>query len=178
MIYSKYIISFAHTFFYCLTNDFREVAIINTAEDKKLNPEELLRSGQAISISPQGYSMYPLIYPGRDRVVIEPIADEYRLKRGDVVLFRGKGNVLELHRIAKKVNDVYYIVGDNQKEMEGPIEEAAICGIVTEITRKGKKIDTANGWYKFVTGIWLFLRPIRPAISKTIHFFKTIGKKH
>ena len=28
------------------------------------NPEEVLRSGRPIEISPRGYSMYPLLVPG------------------------------------------------------------------------------------------------------------------
>lgn len=155
---------------------------------EKLNPEAVLRRGQAIQMSPQGYSMYPLLIPGRDTVVIEPInaaeegvkntRDKQYPKRGDIVLFRREGSILVLHRIISVKESGYYLVGDNQTEIEGPIKAEQICGIVSTIVRKGKEIDVKNGSYRFFCGVWLFLRPIRPAISKTIHFFKTIGRKH
>lgn len=37
------------------------------------NIEQLLRDGNTIKLKPQGYSMYPLFYPGRDEAIIEPV---------------------------------------------------------------------------------------------------------
>ena len=146
---------------------------------EKLNPEELLRSGQSISMSPKGYSMYPLIMPNRDMVTIEPVNEDgvtagngKQIGRGDIVLFRRSNSILVLHRIIRKNRDGYYLVGDNQTEIEGPVSKDAVCGIVTQIIRNGKKLDVNNKGYRIRYGIWLWLRPLRPVISKTVHFFR------
>lgn len=146
------------------------------AEKEKKNPEALLRSGKTIEMSPHGWSMYPLIVPGRDRVILEPVKGR-KLKRLDIVLFRREGSILVIHRIARcrrtaKGKNVYYIVGDNQKELEGPVKEENICGVVTGIVRKGRRISVNNLLYKASVSIWMTLRPVRPIISKSVSRIK------
>lgn len=75
--------------------------------EAKISPEELLAEGRTIQIKPQGYSMYPLFVPGRDSAVIAPPEKSgrqganLRYRRGDVVLYRGEGQKLILHRICR-----------------------------------------------------------------------------
>lgn len=135
----------------------------------KLNPETLLREGRAVSISPRGYSMYPLLVPGRDKVLIVPCGQRTP-KNHDIVLFRRPGSILVLHRIVRiRKNSgserFFYLTGDNQKEVEGPVKESQICGTVVQINRNGKKIKASNPLYRFLVFIWVLLRPLRPAIS-------------
>ena len=81
--------------------------------------EKLLEQGKRLRIKPRGYSMYPLIVPGRDEVFVERVSSE-SLRRGDVVLYRRRDeNILVLHRIWKREGDAFFLVGDNQKEIEG-----------------------------------------------------------
>ena len=68
---------------------------------QRRNIEELLDSGNAVQIKPQGYSMYPLIVPGRDEAVIRK-ENPAGLKRGDVVLYRRDRSILVIHRICRK----------------------------------------------------------------------------
>lgn len=135
---------------------------------ERINLEEILESGQSIQIKPQGYSMYPLIVQGRDEVVISPVEDVRLLKKGDVVLYRRDGSILVLHRICRHDSTGFYMVGDNQKEIEGPLRDDQIKGILTAIIRRGRYIRTSNPLYRFLFGIWLFLRPVRPAIARTV----------
>ena len=131
--------------------------------------EKLLQDGNTIQIKPQGYSMYPVLVPGRDEAVIEPIGDR-KLRRGDVVLYRRDpqvtGGILVLHRLWKCKQDGYYMVGDNQKEIEGPLRAGQIKGIMVGLVRKGKYISAKNVFYCIATRGWLLLRPVRPGISK------------
>ncbi len=147
----------------------------------RMDIEKILQDGKSICIKPQGYSMYPVFVPGRDEAVIEPVEVE-KLKRGDVVLYRrGKewgAEILVMHRIWKVKAEGIYLVGDNQKEIEGPLSSEQIRGIMTGMNRKGKYISAKNPWYCFCTTIWLWLRPLRPAISKTIAFVKRLLKKY
>lgn len=148
---------------------------MNSLKNTSADIEKLLMEGRAIQIKPEGYSMYPLFVPGRDEAVIEPISGR-RLKRGDVVLYRRKNSILVLHRIYKCDGDNFYMVGDNQKETEGPLNRECMRGILTGVVRKGKYFPVSDPLYKILSGLWLFLRPARPmisvAIAKAKRFFR------
>lgn len=149
-------------------------------ESNRQDIEQLLAQGNSIQIKPQGYSMYPVLVPGRDEAVIEPIADA-KLKRGDVVLYRrvaeDSGRILVLHRIWKVKSEGIYLVGDNQKEIEGPLMRSQMKGIMAGMYRKGKYISVQNPWYRILTYGWLLLRPVRPYISGLVARIKRALKK-
>ena len=127
--------------------------------------EQLLASGTTIKIKPQGYSMYPLFVPGRDEACIE-CTDFSSLKRGDVILYRRDKSILVLHRIWKITGNSFYMVGDNQTEIEGPLRADQVRGKLTGFVRNGKFVDVKNPIYRFLSGLWLFLRPMRPCAWK------------
>lgn len=141
----------------------------------KKDIEKLLAEGNIIQIKPIGYSMYPLFIPDRDEAVIAPVNDR-KLKRGDVVLYRRENSILVLHRIWKKAGSNFYMVGDNQKEIEGPLKQEQIKGILVEVIRNGRHFSVKNIGYRFGAAIWLLLRPIRPYISKKIAGVKAFRK--
>ncbi len=143
----------------------------------KIDIEAVLKEGKAIQVKPQGYSMYPLFVPGRDEAVIRPVAGKQELralKRGDVVLYRRKRGILVLHRIWKTDGKRFYMVGDNQSEIEGPLEASQIKGKLEVIIRKGHYIETTDLLYRFLTGVWLWLRPARPMLSQIAHRIKVL----
>ena len=135
--------------------------------ENKISPEALLTEGKSIQIKPQGYSMYPLIVPGRDSVVIAPATAAF-YRRGDVVLFRSTDKKLTLHRVLRRKKNAYYMVGDNQKEPEGPITRERIIGVLTKIIRNGRSFSVKHPLYAVTANIWLLLRPCRPAISHAV----------
>ena len=100
----------------------------------KYDIEQLLEAGEIIQIYPEGYSMYPMFVPGRDAAVIKK-ADVKKIRRADVVLYRRKGSILVLHRVVKRKGGQFYMAGDNQTEVEGPVEEDQIRGILTAFVR-------------------------------------------
>lgn len=142
-------------------------------KNEKMDIEALLSQGSTIRLSPIGYSMYPMLVPGRDMVWIEK-ADHARLRRGDVVLYRRTGSILVLHRIWKRREDAYFFVGDNQKQIEGPLPGKQICGKMVGFERKGSYVSVGNPVYRLLSGVWLWLRPFRPAISAAIHRIKVL----
>lgn len=139
----------------------------NDYKEKGIDIEALLRSGKSIRIHPQGYSMYPLFVPGRDEAVIAP-AETGKLKRGDVVLYRREGSILVLHRIWKRRAEGFYMVGDNQSEVEGPLKEEQIKGILCQVVRRGKCFSVRNPFYRMLSSVWLRLRPFRPFLSRMV----------
>ena len=102
--------------------------------------EQLLKDGSAIQLKPQGYSMYPLFHPGRDEAIIEAYPID-QLRRGDVILYRRDQGILVLHRICRITSDGFYLVGDNQTEIEGPLRPDQIRGKMTGVVRGGKSFS-------------------------------------
>ena len=142
--------------------------------EKMVDIEKLLSEGNNVKIKPQGWSMYPLIVYGRDKVIIEPpVAKRY--KRGEVVLYRRETGILVLHRIYKTDSEGYYMVGDNQTEIEGPLRADQIKGRMIKVIRKDKEISVNNVGYRIYSRLWMWLRPCRPVIGKVVHRLK--GKK-
>lgn len=135
-------------------------------QGQKADIEELLAEGRTIQIKPEGYSMYPLFVPGRDEALIAP-ADTESLRRGDVVLYRREGSILVLHRIWKRKGNDFYMVGDNQSEIEGPLGSEQVKGVLIGMIRNGRKLSLKNPVYRLYAGIWLMLRPFRPFLSQT-----------
>lgn len=82
-----------------------------------------------------------------------------------------------LHRIWQRKGDRFYLVGDNQKEIEGPLRPDQMRGIMVEMVRNGRKISVKNPIYRLLTWIWLVMRPVRPVVSKTVAKIKKIGHR-
>lgn len=133
--------------------------------DKELKGiEELLSEDNIVVVKPEGYSMYPMFLPGRDEAVIRKAVTD-RLKRGDVVLYRRKSGILVLHRIHHRNQDGFYMVGDNQIKVEGPLQEEQVKGVLEGFVRNGKYISTDNILYRAVSGLWLVMRPVRRPVQ-------------
>lgn len=142
-------------------------------ELEKQSIEGLLAQGRVIQFKPQGYSMYPLFVPGRDEAVVAP-ADPGRLKRGDVVLYRRDGDILVIHRIWKRRGEKFYLVGDNQREVEGPLRPDQMKGVLVGIVRNGRRFSVENVLYRFLAAVWLWLRPVRPFLSHMLARWKRL----
>lgn len=148
--------------------------MINEQDEQKLDIEKLLQDGNNVEIAPQGWSMYPFFVPGRAKAVVEPV-DGRKLKRGMVVLYRRKGSILVIHRIHHVKDGGIYLVGDNQSEIEGPLEPSQIKGIMAGFYRSPDKkrfISVHNPAYVILSRLWLFMRPFRPVISAIVHKIK------
>lgn len=113
---------------------------------------ELLNKGESVQIHPLGNSMMPFIYPGRDEVVIAPVFKE--LQKYDIILFRSQETgILTLHRIVDIDKKAYYACGDNQYRLE-PVDKKQVLGVVTEIIRNGKRINTEDAVYRSLAKLY------------------------
>lgn len=144
--------------------------------DNFFNIEQLLRDGNTIKLKPQGYSMYPLFYPGRDEAIIEPV-DPSDLRRGDVALYRRRQSILVLHRIWKIREQKFYMVGDNQSEIEGPLDPDQFLGRLCGFVRNGHTISVKNPLYRILSSLWLRMLPVRPVVYRTTRRLRQIKKK-
>lgn len=146
-------------------------------EVQKQNIEAILDSGRAVKITPQGYSMYPVIVPGRDAVIVQK-EEPAKLKRGDVALYRRDGSILVIHRICRINEKGFYMVGDNQTEIEGPLRPDQIRGKMVALIRNGKEKDLRSLRYRLPCAIWLFMRPVRRPVSLAAAAMKRLLKRH
>ena len=135
--------------------------------NKKVTMEELLpfiedafKNNKNFTIPITGTSMLPLLVQGRDTVTLKKCTET--LKIGDLPLYRRKDGAFVLHRVVKvEKNNTYTMCGDNQFLKEKGITGEQIIGIVTEITRKGKKFSVESKKYQLYVKIGLLLLNIR-----------------
>lgn len=141
--------------------------------EEKVSIEALLREGKTVQFHPTGWSMFPLFSGPEDYAVVEPKTEP--VKKMDVVVYRRPNGPLIIHRVIKVTPEGYYIVGDNQSIIEGPVAEDCILGRMIFFIRKGHTYSVRNPIYRFLSIIWRILRPVRmPAMSilrKIKHIF-------
>ena len=77
-----------------------------------------------------------------------------------------------MHRIYNVKNEEYYLIGDAQTVIEGPIQREQIFAIIIKVKRKGKWIVPEDFQWKFFAHIWPNIIPLRRTIIKTYRFFK------
>ena len=71
-----------------------------------------------------------------------------------------------MHRIYKLRKEGLYIVGDAQREIEGPVNPSQIFAVVTKARRRGKWVEPGNFWWEFYEHVWIRLVVFRPIIFK------------
>lgn len=128
--------------------------------------QEKIARGESLVIAPQGTSMYPFLIAGRDKVLVAPITSPKSPRRGDVVLYRRESGLLVLHRLHHHSKEGYYFVGDNQTELEGPLDREQLLGTVTRIFRQDRDFSSRHLIYCTLSRLWLQVRPFRRIISR------------
>lgn len=124
----------------------------------------LTENGHTVSTAISGGSMLPFLAGGRDFVILKK--PDSILKKGDIVLFKRLNGNYILHRIRHIKKDSYYLIGDSQTIIEGPIDKEQIIAVAVSAKRKGKMISPRNLIWKFYSVIWLRLIPFRHLIFK------------
>lgn len=125
---------------------------------------ELVEEGREVNMVVWGSSMTPFLGHGRDTVFFS--VPERELRRGDMVFYQRDSGQFVMHRIWKIKKDGYYIVGDAQTDIEGPIRRDQIFARITKVNRKGKMISNGDFWWEFFEKVWIRMVPLRPVIVK------------
>ncbi len=141
------------------------------SSDRQIDLEQLLKDGNIIRIHPQGYSMYPMFLPGRDEALIESVCADF-CRKNDVVLYRRDSGILVLHRICRITEEGFYLVGDNQWEVEGPLRPSQIIGRLVGFIRNGSEISISHPFYRMLSSLWLILLPVRPVCFRLSAFLR------
>lgn len=126
---------------------------------------ELLEQGHTVNLPITGSSMTPFLVPNRDTLIISPPDGNFR--RGDMVFYQRMNGQYVMHRIHHIDSDgALYIVGDAQTVIEGPVHPKQVFGVIRQVIRKDKIIDSRDFWWFFFEKIWIRMVPLRPAASK------------
>ena len=120
---------------------------------------DLVESGNSVSLLIAGMSMFPFLVHNRDTVYFE--APKRPLKKGDIVFYQRKNGEFVLHRICAVKEDGYYLIGDAQRGIEGPIAQDQIFAVVTRVIRNGKELDHSSFVWKFFEKFWINVIPAR-----------------
>ena len=126
--------------------------------------KEMIEQNMDVSIVISGNSMSPFLVNQRDVIYLSKI--NRKLKKGDLVLYQRLSGQYVVHRSVKVKKSGYYLAGDNQIAIEGPILDKQIFGLVTKVKRKGKWIEAGNFWWEFFEHVWIWVLPWRMIILK------------
>lgn len=126
--------------------------------------QDLLSAGRSAILTVTGNSMYPFLRNGIDSVELIN-TDFYKLSRGNIVLIKRNSGAYVLHRIVKKKENCFYIVGDNQQDIEGPLKPDQVVAGVQAIFRQNKRIECSNAYLKLLVSIWITVLPFRRLIN-------------
>lgn len=55
----------------------------------------------------------------------------------------------------------YYIVGDAQTQIEGPVKREQIFALITKVRRKEKWLEPGDFWWEFFEHVWLHMISLR-----------------
>jgi hypothetical protein len=127
------------------------------------NVADLLKDGISVRITPQGFSMWPTILPGRDKVDIEPV-DKHTIRRGDILLYRRPSGILVLHRVTRTAEGNVWFCGDNQFDVEGPLPASCVLGVMTARIRDGKRVETSSIRWRAWSATWHIALPARKLV--------------
>ena len=125
---------------------------------------ELVEEGKEVSMLIAGSSMAPFLVHQRDYIYFKK--PERNLREGDMVFFERDSGQYVMHRIWKVKSDGYYIVGDAQTEIEGPVREEQIFAIITKVKRKDQWIEPGDFGWEFFEHIWIRMIPVRRIVMK------------
>ena len=136
---------------------------------------ELTEQGKEVSMLVSGSSMTPFLGNQRDYIYFKK--PDRPLRRGDMVFYQRPTGQYVMHRIWKARPEGYYIVGDAQTEIEGPVSEGQIFAIITKVQRKGKWITSGDFWWEFFEKVWIRMVPVRPVVRKLYEVVYKLKRK-
>lgn len=133
---------------------------------------ELTEQGQEVSMTVAGGSMVPFLAHNRDMILFKK--PDRPLKKGDMVFYQRPDGRFVMHRICRIADEGYYMVGDAQTYIEGPLPRECIFAYVTQVRRKGKWIDEHDFWWRFFQKIWIRIIPMRRILIDGYCFMKRL----
>ena len=135
---------------------------------------EIAEEGKVVSMLIAGSSMAPFLCHNRDYIYFTK--PERELRRGDMVFYQRDSGQYVMHRIYRVKHEGYYMVGDAQTQIEGPLRRDQIFAVITQVKRDGKMIRPGDFWWEFFEHIWIRIVPARRIVTSL--YGMLWGKNH
>lgn len=141
--------------------------------------KEVVDAGGEATFVPNGRSMKPMLYGGRDKIILKK--PEFPLNKYDIPLYLRADKTVVLHRIVK-VSDTengrkYFMRGDNTWPLESDVEQQNIVAVLTRFCRKGKWYNADDTGHILYARLWCFLFPLRFFVYRCLNLAVRIIKK-
>ena len=133
---------------------------------------ELAEEGRVVSMLIAGSSMSPFLCHNRDYIYFT--RPERELRRGDMVFYQRDTGQYVMHRICRVRPEGYYLVGDAQTQIEGPLRRDQIFARIIRVKRKGKILEPGDFWWEFFEHVWIRIIPLRKLSGR---IYSIIGRK-
>lgn len=126
--------------------------------------KELIEEGQTVKLTITGNSMLPLLRHEEDQVELTKFTGN--VKKGDMVLIQRSDRDYILHRVNLVDEDKqqFFMVGDAQRMIEGPLDYNQIVAVGVAIFRGDKRISVESPWYTLFVWSWFRVIRFRPRI--------------
>lgn len=134
----------------------------------------LVEEGHEVSLLIAGSSMSPFLIHQRDYIYFKQ--PDRMLKKGDMVFYQRDSGQYVMHRILRVKEDGYYIVGDAQQEVEGPVRRDQIFALITKVQRKGKWLEPGDLVWEFFEHVWIHMIPLRGITIKAYGWIYKVRK--
>lgn len=134
----------------------------------------IAEEGKVVSMLIAGSSMAPFLCHNRDYIYFTK--PERELRRGDMVFYQRDRGQYVMHRIYRVKHEGYYMVGDAQTQIEGPLRRDQIFAVITQVKRAGKMIRPGDFWWEFFEHIWIRIVPARRIVTALYGMLS--GKNH
>ena len=135
---------------------------------------EIAEEGKVVPMLIAGSSMAPFLCHNRDYIYFTK--PERELRRGDMVFYQRDSGRYVMHRIYRVKHEGYYMVGDAQTQIEGPLRRDQIFAVITQVKRAGKMIRPGDFWWEFFEHIWIRIVPARRTVMAL--YGRLAGKNH
>lgn len=133
---------------------------LKTIKSEELFPaiRDLLDNDRKVRITVTGNSMMPFLRENIDSVELSA-ADFSSLRFGQITLIRRQDGQYILHRLVRKKKDHFYIAGDAQLSVEGPVYPDQLIATVTKVWREDRQISASNIIWQTISFIWWLRLP-------------------
>lgn len=115
---------------------------------------QLMCEDRCVVIPVSGGSMSPFLVGGRDYILLRKPCEK-DLKRGKIVLYKRNTGQFVLHRIHSVKKGKFFIIGDGQWMIEGPVQKKQIVAVEDRIMRKNKWIAEFSPVSLFFRCVWI-----------------------
>ena len=126
--------------------------------------KEMVEQGHKVSMTVAGTSMEPFLVHNRDKIYFKK--PDGTIKKGDMVFYRRETGAYVMHRVIKVKKQQYYMAGDHQTFLEGPIEKKQIFAKIVSVERDGEWLTENDKLWKFYAVWWRRLFWIRKVVGK------------